>query len=905
MSNPIYVIDHFALAFRSFYAFINNPLINSKGEPTSVLFGYCNALFRLIAEKGTRNVVIAKDISGPNFRHELYPEYKANRSEMPEEMRQQLPDLDQFIKMTGVPVLSQQGFEADDIMASLAEQLKEQTIYLFTKDKDMMQMVNDRVFLFHLEKSGVEDTVIDRAAVEAKFGVGPEHIRDLLALMGDSADNVPGVPKVGPKTAADLLKQYGSLEGIYENLNQITKKALHKNLSENRDKALLSQRLVSLAKDLEVPLDESFYTVSPFDENLEDFLKERELNGTLRHFKKAQEVLKNPEDILSTPLPTAIQQVEFHCVKTLAELDAIAQEARTAQKMALDTETSGLDTLTCDIAGICLSANPAKGYYLPLNHKDSDNLPQQEVIHWLNTLIREPQITWYLHNAKFDFQVLSRYGIDFPAQVFDTMIASYLLNPGVREHSLDAQVKKRLGHLMIPIEDLIGKGKKQISFTELTAEEAYTYSAEDAAYTLALAEILEKEIIEKQMQKPLNDIEIPLMKVLTEMEQRGISLDGERLKTFSIELAQRLADLTQKIYAEGGKEFNISSPKQLGEMLFEDLGLKTGKKTKTGYSTDASVLHSLRNEHPIIPAILEYRELEKLKNTYVDVLPDQIHPKTQRVHTSFSQTIAATGRLSSINPNLQNIPIRTPEGRKVREAFISSDPDKILLAADYSQIELRVLAHLSQDENLLNAYRNGLDIHTQTAALLLRLNPEEVSPEQRRQSKAVNFGILYGMSAFRLSNELEIPRYLAQEFIDGYFAAYPKVTSFIQNTIAAARQNGYVETLFGHRRYLPDIDAENMNIRSAAERIAVNTPIQGTAAGLIKLAMIELEPKIQQSGLHLQMLLQVHDELVFEVAKKDLDAAKVLIKSTMENAFSMDVPLTVEVGEGLNWLDAH
>jgi DNA polymerase-1 len=906
MSKDLYIIDSFAVAFRSFYAFINNPLTTADGTPTSAVFGYANTIFRLLLERNVDYLTIAKDMGRENFRHAIYPEYKANRDEMPAELKKQLPILDEFMEISGIPVHGQFGFEADDIMASLCLEAEKKgfTSFMVTKDKDMMQIVNENIFMFQMEKAGVPHTVVDRDYVEKKFGVGPEHIRDLLALMGDAADNIPGVPKVGPKTAAKLLLANGSLEGIYQNTESLKGK-LKENIVNNKDKALLSQELVTLKDDLDLEHTIEDLKFEGFDiDRMEVFLEKYELHSLKRHLKKIA-LLKNANQTITTEVETP--KASFECIKvdTPEALEKMMVDLSKSDTIAVDTETSSLDTLSAKICGICLSASEHKGYYVVLNHKESKKILGSIARNALHKLFQDPSKTLVFHNAKFDLHILKNAKYKISAKIADTMLAAYSLEAGARNLSLDAQAFKYFKHEMIPITQLIGKGKNQISFAELSSEEVYFYSAEDAIFTYKLWEVLETKLKEAELITHYQNIEIPMTHVLQKMERRGISINSQALDSQAKILGKRINELHDSIYQHAGQIFNIGSPKQLAEILFEELGLPPSKKTKTGYSTDHSVLEKLKTEHPIIPAILETRELEKLKNTYVDVLPKLAHQTTNRIHTSYNQTIAATGRLSSVNPNLQNIPIRTKHGKQIRAAFVAKDQDHILLAADYSQIELRILAHLSQDENLCNAYKNGIDIHTQTAAAIYDCAVEEIDSDMRRSAKAINFGVIYGMSAFRLSNELEIPRARASAFIEGYFATYPKVTDFIEETVKKAHKDGFVDTLYGHRRYLPELDSDNGNIRNGAERMAVNTPIQGTAADLIKIAMIDVDQAIEKSDLDISMLLQVHDELIFEVPKSQVEPAKELIKKYMENAVVLDIPLVVDIGTGNTWLEAH
>jgi len=906
----LYLIDSFALAFRMFFAFQRNPLTSSQGVPTSVVFGYWNTILRLLRERDVTHVAIVKDMGKPTFRHEMHSEYKSHRKEMPEEMVEQLPVLESLSEISGIPVLGTEGYEADDLMATIARKARDEgaDVYLVTKDKDMMQIVDDSIRLIQLGKAGEGPEIIGRAEVEAKFGVPPEQMRDLLALMGDSADNVPGVAKVGPKTASQLLNDYGTLEGVYENLDKITRKALHANLEKGKEEAFLSQELVTL---VDVPdLHQDLHTLRYHGLNTDAMrakFNELDLYSLVRHL-----------DALGRSEASAAQgevvvpdqdEPEYQLV-TPGNLDEFLQDMQSWKSMALDTETSGLDVLTADLVGLCLSADKDKGYYLPLAHENqtdggSVNLDQGKVLVALQEWLNDESHLVVMHNAKFDLRILAQAGVMVQARLADTMIASYLLNSGSRQHSLDYLVQQHLGHEMIPIESLIGKGKGQKSFASLSVDEAWKYGAEDAVYTWRLWEILEPELESNEQMELFSDLEMPLVRCLDEMETRGVRLDPARLEDLQSELQERLEQVRQEVIEHAGKEFNIASPKQLADILFVDLGLTHGRKTKTGYSTNAAVLEELRDEHPIIPLVLEYRELNKLLNTYLEPLPKQIHSQTGRLHTSFSQTVAATGRLSSISPNLQNIPIRTEYGRKIRSAFVARDDDYVILAADYSQIELRVLAHLSDDAALIEAYRNGEDIHRQTAAAVFHVFPEMVDDRMRRQAKAVNFGVLYGMSAFRLARDFKISRREAQDFIEAYFDHYPGIKSYSEAVVAEAAKNGFVQTLAGRRRYLPEINSSNGNERAMAERMALNSPVQGSAADIIKKAMILLDHEIRKSDLEIHMLLQVHDELVFEVRKDQVKDAAALIREVMETAWELKVPLLADTGWGESWLEAH
>jgi DNA polymerase-1 len=1026
----LYVFDSFAQTFRSYYAFINSPLLNSKGEQTSVIYGYISALLRLIYEQDARHLVIAMDLPGPGFRHEVYPEYKANRAEMPEEMKQQMPHLEEFQRLCGLKVVSHVGMEADDVMATLA--VRAQALgweaWLVTKDKDMTQLLGNGVAMMQMEKSGKPPTVMGPAEVREKWGVEPGQMRDLLALMGDASDNVPGVPKVGAKTAATLLGKYGSLEGIYANLTDISAKGLRTNLEQYREQALLSQRLVTLRTDLDLgpALELESLDVDGFDvDAVAEFCREHELNSLLRMVERVEKKLaavrgegtrsraatgRTPEkqssvsvsasgpDVLnegvgsenpaaenaagknsasdnsaqgsdaprSADQPRAADEPSYLLV-TEANLPELLAELAAATMVAVDTETTSLESRHAGLVGLCLATGPERGWYVPVGHRVAresvglaatsvvaesaaegsapgatagqgdlgllllgeavptpeavvevkrvewvlapDNLSAERVLREVGGALRRPGLRWVMHHAKYDLQVLENAGYikegwlpDFD----DSMLASWCLDAGDRVHSLDEQVERRLNHKMIPIEALIGKGKEQIGFERTPVAQAAEYGAEDAVWTWRLWAELGPELEKQGLLENYRTQEVPLVDLLRRMEARGICIDSAALQKFGASLAEQIKQREDMVYREAGQVFNIASPKQLGEVLFGDMGLAKGKKTKTGaYSTNAAVLEDLRWENPIVDLVLNYRELVKLKNTYVDVLPDLVDRTTGRVHTSFNQCVAATGRLSSNNPNLQNIPIRTELGKEVRSAFVARDSDHVLLSADYSQIELRVMAHLSEDAELCAAYKEGADIHTRTASILFHTFPEMVTREQRQSAKAINFGVIYGMSAFRLAREQGIPMGHAQQFIDDYFLHFAGVRRWIDATIDSARRQGSVDTVFGHRRHIPELFADNRNLIAQGERMAVNSVIQGTAADLMKRAMIRVDRALAGAGLRAGLLLQVHDELVLEVHRDDAEALGVLVKREMEAAAEFRVPLVAELGSGRTWLAAH
>ena len=939
--DSLYLIDVSALAYRSFYAFITNPLKNSKGQETSAIYGFASHTLRLLKECKPSHIAFVKDLPKKTFRHEMYAEYKAHRKPMPDGLAAQLPIIDAFVAKSGLRTVALPGYEADDVMATLAMQAKARgmNVYIVTRDKDMMQLVDDQIFLFELGKNNQGSDIMGVKEVKLKMGVPPDKIVDYLSLIGDASDNVPGVAKIGPKTAVDLLETYGNLDGIYKNVDSITKKGLRENLKNDKENAFLSQRLVTLHASLDLPLgvdDLNYPGINT--EAMTAFLEEWELRSLIKMVPGAptaaarKAAMEPPPDVNLSPaniLSLAATEVgdvvdaqiagpelHYELIATPEALAVLVSKLEAAPIIAVDTETTDLDNKIAGLVGVCLSIEACAGYYIPVGHVDGPNLPLKAVVAALKPIFDDPAKLLLFHNAKYDLPVLERHGlmpvgIEKPGKLADTMVAAYLANPGERNLSLDDLSLRHFGHQMIPIDDLIGKAgrgataKPHKSFAEVGVAEACRYGAEDADITYRLWKHYEPDLAEKGLVSLYFNLEMALLPVLVTMEGKGITLDVDALKVLSVQLAAEIIRLEKEIHALAEGEFNVNSPTQLQEVLFHKLHLKTGKKTKTGFSTDADVLQKLEGEHEIIAKILDYRESTKLQNTYVEALPLMVHPKTGRIHTNYSQVIAATGRLSSINPNLQNIPIRTELGRVIRKCFIASKPDRVLLCADYSQIELRLLAHLSGDPVLRDAYRQNLDIHTRTAAALYQVPEDKVTSEMRRSAKVVNFGVLYGMGANRLAAQLKIPRSDAAQFIDNYFSTYAMVQHYIDATIDQGRKLGYVETLSGRRRYLPDLLSDNRQFKENAERIAANTPIQGSAADLIKIAMINIHHKLQAGSLKCDMLLQVHDELVFEVAKSDVEAVSKLVKAEMEGAMKLEVPLVVEIGTGHNWLEGH
>ena len=981
------LLDSYALAFRMFYAYAQNPLTNSKGEEVSMMHGYWGAVLRILAQHKPTHFAIARDVNKPTFRHELYPEYKANRGPMPEEMAAQMPLLGESLAASGIPLLAVPGYEADDVMASTAVAAAEagfDRVFIVSKDKDMSQIVNDKIHLFHLEK-GADGIDFGPEQVVEKYGLPPEKIRDYLALMGDASDNVPGVPKVGPKTAVQLLTEFGDMDNLYENLDKVTKKGLHDNLENNREKAFLSRELVTLQtkRAFNGSLDALEYKGVHVD-TLADIFKEHELNSLIRLLEKVPSktgfVKKESESGESGTDGSEIVRADFEqtkeqskklskdipptyiCVDNDEVFEQMKAEFAVSPLVAIDTETDGLDPMQCKLVGLCLAAvdsaenlgkdktdcseyTVSKGYYIPLGHTDDIGLPLNVgkggnfdfektkkwfVEFWINScgvagcdngcdnecdngcdnggINGTPRRQIIFHNAKFDLHVMMRsFGITQEqvnkANIVDTLIAAWMLSPGENGLGLDNQVMQKLQHEMIPIENLIGRGKNQITFNRVPTGAATEYGAEDAVYTLRLWAPLQKQLQKYDYEKYFYEQEMPLLKVLCQMETVGVAIDVPALRALGTELERRIVNLEKEICDMAGFEFNIGSPKQLSEVLFDTLGLPEIKKR----STDAAVLEELsyKSPHPIVFSVIEYRELKKMQSTYVSVLPTLVNPETKRIHTSFIQWGTATGRLSSRDPNLQNIPVRSDLGKKIRAAFIPQNTDNIILAVDYSQIELRMLAHLSGDTALIESYKEGIDIHARTAAAIYGVERDQVTSDMRRDAKVVNFGVLYGMTAFRLSRDLKIPMGQAKDFITGYFDMYQGVQSYIESVKANAHRDGFVETLSGRRRYIAGIDSSDRMESQMAERMAVNTPVQGSAADLIKIAMIRIQNRINQENLPLKMMLQVHDELVFECPRNQVNEMAAMVKAEMEGAMNLQVPLEASVGYGENWLEAH
>jgi len=910
MSKKLFLIDGSALYYRSYFAFIRNPLINSKGENTSATFGFLNTMLKLLEDEHPEYVAIVFDTSEPTFRHKMYADYKATREKMPEEMRAQYPRLVNTLKALNFHLLELDGYEADDIIGTLAVRYADDELnaYIVSGDKDMAQLVNGNVYLYAGGKSGNPPEILDAEKVNEKYGVKPSQIRDWLALMGDSSDNIPGVPKVGQKTAAKLLEDFESLEKIYDNIDEVKGK-LQENLKENKEQAFVSRELTTIKTDvpIEVKLDEIEFDV--WDMKVADkILRELEFRSLYNRMLALSEHKEAPTDDMQS---IDNSESKYILIEDRGTLEDVAAKIKKAGRFVYDIETDTLDEISAELAGIALSWEAGKGCYIPLNHPDI-RLDRETVFKILQPLFKDKNIKKLGQNLKYDTAILRRLGLEIDRLHFDTMVASYVIDPSNRQHNLGHLAEKYMAYRMIPIEELIGSGRNQKKMTDVPAADVLNYAAEDADITLQIAEILEKKIHENGQDDLMHKLEMPLVEVLMAMETHGVKVDLELLKRLSAEMGDEAENLQKEIYEIAAEEFNISSPQQLGTILFEklkiheDLGLRRPKRTKSGQISTSEQILERYSEHPAIAKILHFRKLTKLKNTYIDAFPNLLNPKTGRIHTSFNQTVAATGRLSSANPNLQNIPIRTELGRSIRKAFIPSRDDYVILSADYSQVELRIMAHLSRDETLIEGFKKGdKDIHAITAALIFDIDIDEVTGDHRRKAKEINFGIMYGMNKWGLANRLHITPDEAELFIANYFATYPNIQLFMRGAIEMAKDKGYVETMLRRRRYLGEIHSRNRNIREFAERTAINTPIQGSAADLIKKAMIDVHDYIQQEKARAAMLLQVHDELVFEVHKDEVHSFSEKVRHIMSSAFELRVPLVVDCGWGANWLEAH
>jgi len=928
----LFLLDAFALIYRAYFAFSRNPRVNSRGENTSAAFGFTNALLDVLKKENPTHIAVVFDApGGATNRMDDFADYKANREEMPEDIRTMLEPIKEIIEAFKIPILLKEGFEADDVIGTLAKEAEKQGFitYMMTPDKDFGQLVSENIFMFKPARGGKSPEVLGIQEVCEKFEVDdPLKVIDVLGLWGDAVDNIPGIPGIGEKTSKKLIAKYGSVDGLIEHAHELKGKQ-KENVINFADQGRMSKMLATIITDVDVPFDpDDLKMCDPDEEKIKEVFTKLEFRNLAKRVlgeeivvtaatsssKKddnqldlfgTQSMNEDQEVMTTSELKTiATEKPNYHFVTTPEERSALLQKIMQQKSVCFDTETTGLESRHADVVGIAFSFKKREAYYVPCS---DDGQATAKIVEEFRPFFESETIEKVAHNLKYDEQVINRYGIAIKGPRFDTMIAHYLLSPDGK-HSMDFLAEYYLKYQPVSIESLIGKkGKNQKNMRDIDPKEVVDYACEDADITWQLKELFEPEIQKEHLKHLFYEIEMPLVGVLKSMEQEGIRIDIDGLTKFSKALEEDLVKLEKQIIELAGEEFNIDSPRQLGTILFEKLEIsKKAKKTKTGqYSTSEDVLQKHVNDHEIVPLILDYRSLRKLKNTYVDPLPELVDEVDGRVHTHYMQTVAATGRLSSTSPNLQNIPIRTEKGREIRKAFVPRDENHWLMAADYSQIELRIIAALSEDENMVAAFQKGLDIHAATAAKVYGVSIEEVTREQRSNAKAVNFGIIYGQSAFGLSQNLGISRTEAKQIIDSYFEQYPAIKSYMENAKVRAKELGYVETIMQRRRYLPDIDSKNAIVRGYAERNAINAPIQGSAADIIKMAMIRVFERMQKENVKSKMLLQVHDELVFDVLKNEEEIMRKIVKEEMENAADLVVPMVVEMEFANNWLEAH
>lgn len=920
----LFLIDAYALIYRSYYAFIKNPRINSKGVNTSAVFGFINTLEDVLKREQPTHIAVAFDPKGPTFRHEAFEQYKAQREETPEVIRQSVPVIKEVIQAYHIPILEVPYYEADDVIGTVAKQAAANgfEVYMMTPDKDYGQLVADHIYMYR-PKFGGDYEVLGVSEVLEKYQLqSTEQVIDLLGLMGDTADNIPGCPGVGEKTAQKLLAEFGSIENLLANTDKL-KGAQKKKVEENVEQIRFSKFLATIKTDVPITFDaELCKRVAPDEDRLVELYTELEFKTFINRLKGESSVVsssKEPKatvqyDLFATE-PVVESEVSsladittmphsYYLADTAEKQIALCEQLLQEKSFAFDTETEGLDPLTAGLVGMSFAIREQEAWYVPVpaNREEAN-----DIVLRLAPALQHPEIEKVGQNIKFDILALRKYGVRVKGPLFDTMLAHYLLNPELR-HGMDYLAETYLKYKTVPIEDLIGpKGKKQASMRTVPIEQIKEYAAEDADVTLRLKHYFAPLLKQEGLESLFFEMEMPLIYVLAEMEATGVKLDTNALKQSSEVLSQQLTVLEDSIYDLAGQSFNINSTKQVGEILFDKLKLdEKAKKTKTGgYSTSEEVLEKIRGKHPIVDKLLEYRGIKKLLSTYIDALPALIHPETGKIHTSFNQAVTATGRLSSTNPNLQNIPVRDELGREIRKAFIADDDDCIFFSADYSQIELRLMAHLSNDPHMVEAFCSGADIHAATAAKIYGIPVEEVTSDMRRKAKTANFGIIYGISVFGLAERLSIPRAESKELIDGYFQTYPRIKEYMEESIRVAKEKGYVETLFKRKRFLPDINSHNAIVRGYAERNAINAPIQGSAADIIKLAMIRIHQRFEAEHLKSRMILQVHDELNFNVRKEEFDRVKEIVLDCMEHVLQLRVPLIADCGEGKNWLEAH
>ena len=900
MTSPkrLFLIDGMAQIYRAHFAMIKNPLITKDGRHTSAIFGFMNSLFKLIRQENPDYIAVVLDCKEPTFRHKLYTEYKATREKMPEELVEQLDPLYEVISHTNIPTLKKPGFEADDIIGTLVKkaEIAELETFIVTGDKDMMQLVSDKTFMYSPGNSFKPTTIYDKAKVKEKWGVGPEGIVDMLALVGDTSDNIPGVDGVGPKTARKLLDKYKDIETILEHADEAKNKRVRAGLQNGKDLVHLSRELVAI--DCEVPIEFHIEDLIKVDFNLEALSKDFQDLEMYSLVTQAEALSENNVAVIEQ------SEKKYSTILTKKSLDDLMLKLEESDLISFDLETTSIIALEADIVGLSFSVKANEGYYIPVEFPEKDlnnELSLDTIMSAVKPLLENKKNRFCGQNLKYDALVLSRYSIKISNICFDTMLAEYILHPEKNSYKMDYLALDYLKYRMVPIDDLIGTGLHQKSMAEVPLDDIAFYAAEDADIAFQLASILEKKLDVEDLSGPYKKIELPLVPVLVQMEKNGVFLDIEFLLKLSEQFGAKLEKLTAEIHNMAGREFNINSPKQLGQILFDELELKPIRKR----STAVEVLQALKNFHPLPEVVLAYRHLAKLKSTYVDAIPNYVNQNTGRVHTSLNQTIAATGRLSSTSPNFQNIPIRTETGREVRKAFIAQKAGSVILSADYSQVELRIMAHYSKEPELIKAFEEDADIHSRTAALVNGIAESEVTPDQRRSAKVVNFGIMYGAGPYRMSQELGISIADAKTLIDTYFKTYPGIKRYMKETIESARKKGFVETLYHRRRRTNNLNASNRNMVQAEERAAINMPIQGTAADIIKIAMINIHKQMEIKKFQSKMILQIHDELMFECPQSEVDDISKIVVKEMEGAVQLAVPLKVDWKYGKSWFDAH